>query len=240
MNVASEAESQVRLLETAAVTFTLPEPLSLEDARRLRGAVVAAFGGDGPGGDLLHQHGAGGVLHRSPLVRFDTAGGAARMVGIGEGALAVRGLPRLDRLRLGDREVPVLDQTRTVGRCEVGPTTEPAAYRFLTPYLALNQENDRRFRAAGRGERGDLLARVVVGNLLSFSQGVGVNVIDRLTAGVDLRPAGRPVHAQAGGAADRVPRHRHRELPAAAGVGAGQEHRPRVRHARADRRRRRE
>ena len=174
-----------RLLETTVVTFTLPEPLTLADARRLRGA-VAGRGAD----DLLHQHGPAGALYRSPLVRYDTAGGAARAVGIGDGALLLRGLPNFDRLRLGDRELPVLEQIKAPGRCEVGPTAAPLTYRFLTPYLALNQENHRRWLRSGRRERGALLARVVVGNLLSFSQGVGLHVAERLHAEVDLRPSG--------------------------------------------------
>ncbi len=63
------------------------------------------------------------------------------------------------------------------------------SYDFVTPWLALNQENYHAFyRARSADERHDLLRRTLAGNLLSMSKSLGYQVPDRIRSEVDVRP----------------------------------------------------
>ena len=67
---------------------------------------------------------------------------------------------------------------------------EPIDYQFRSPYLALNQENFATWERDRGPSRHRLLERVLVGNLLSLSKGIGLHVEERLHAEVDLEPDG--------------------------------------------------
>ena len=174
-----------RFVEQTVVRFRLAGSLTPADARYLRGAIA----GRGTPAEL-HQHGPGGLIYRSPLVRYDVSDGTARMIGLGDGALLLRGLPRYESLRLGSQNREVREQVCTPGRCEVGPTDRPCYYRLTSPYLPLNQENFHRWQQSDLTQRQELLRRIVVGNLLSFAKGVGLNVTERLVAEPSLEPLG--------------------------------------------------
>jgi hypothetical protein len=61
------------------------------------------------------------------------------------------------------------------------------AYRFVNPWLGLNQENHQRYDHARPGaERWNLLSRVLVGNCLSVAKAFGLRVSAHLTADVSL------------------------------------------------------
>jgi len=47
------------------------------------------------------------------------------------------------------------------------------SYRFVTPWLALSQKNYPRYRDASQEGSRDLLRRILVGNILSASKGLG-------------------------------------------------------------------
>jgi hypothetical protein len=63
-------------------------------------------------------------------------------------------------------------------------------YVFQTPYLALNQENFIQWQRDSAAQRRHLLARIVIGNVLSLSKSLGLHVSERLHAEVDLEPCG--------------------------------------------------
>ena len=66
-------------------------------------------------------------------------------------------------------------------------------YRFLTPWLALNQNNARRYRTLSKDiDRCRLLERILVGNCLSFAKSFRHTVTLRLQADCSkLRPVYR-------------------------------------------------
>jgi hypothetical protein len=138
----------------------------------------------------FHHHLGTGLLYRHPLIRYDVSSGAAVIAGLAEGALMLRGIPRFEEVTLGPETFRVLGHRIETKRVEVGPTPGPVEYFVKSPYLALNQENHRAWECVGGRDRRGLLARVVVGNLLSLSKAVGLHVEERLRAEVDFEPDG--------------------------------------------------
>ncbi len=53
----------------------------------------------------------------------------------------------------------------------LGETDEPVTYRFRTPYLALNQDNYRRYESTADGQgRRELVESILRGNCLSVAK----------------------------------------------------------------------
>ncbi len=137
----------------------------------LRGALLARF----PDRHLLHNHHPDG-LPRPAVVRY--------MVDREVPCVVATGTGRAELMALYDG----IEQIPVPGGCyrvtglellerppEIGPSQKLHAYTFLSPWLALNQDNHARYSAL-RDERArrELLERVLVGNFLSAAQAFGV------------------------------------------------------------------
>ena len=144
---------------------------------------------------LLHQHCGDGESHRFaylyPRVQYRMRHGAAELLGVAEGVTAVSdALQDLKSLELAGYQHQVTGielREEMVDLAEVDSTRE---YGFVSPWLAPNQSNYLRFQSAGRQERGDLLRRLLIGNVLSMCKSLGIWVAGRLEADVDLRAGG--------------------------------------------------
>jgi len=154
--------------------------------RRLRGFFAAGQGE----GSLLHNHGERGQgLYRYPLVQYKVIDGIPTVLAAAEGIQEL--LPLVtgcQELALGNRSYPRGTLQLSLTDQEVGDADAPVRYRFRTPWFGLNQENYRVYESAGQDERQALLDRVLAGNLLSLSKGLGVTVEVRLRVESALRP----------------------------------------------------
>ena len=66
-----------------------------------------------------------------------------------------------------------MERGESVKSEEFGCTEEIHSYMFATPWLALSQDNYRRFQNSSGEEKRELLRRILVGNILSASKGLG-------------------------------------------------------------------
>ena len=174
-----------RLVECSELRLTLSDPISRVHARWLRGAVIQVSKRV-----EFHNHAGREFVYQHPLIRYDTSGGYAAVVGLAQGALLVRSLPPIDSLRLGPELVSVTGREVIANRCPIGPCREMIQYDFRTPYLALNQENHEAWGRAGNAERSRLLQRVLIGNILSLCKAIGLDVSVRIEAETDLVATG--------------------------------------------------
>lgn len=174
-----------KLVEWTSLRHDLGIALGPRHAHWLRGAVAQRARRV-----EFHQHGDEGLIYRHPLIRYDASTGQAVVAGLAEGALLLRGMPAFDSFLLGSETFPVVTRSVDAGRTAVGPSGEMIRYGFRSSYLALNQENHEAWERGHAAERRRLLQRIVVGNLLSLSKGIGLHVAERLEAEVDLEPSG--------------------------------------------------
>ena len=141
-----------------------------------------------PDVNLLHQHGENGLIYRAPRVIYRVQDGEPSIIAVAEGAEAVARLRLVGiALRLGASEHRVLDATTTVTREQLGSTNMPQTYRFLSPWLALNQQNYRRYESMSAPERQSWLDCQVVNNCLSLAKSYGLRVTRRLQAKTRVR-----------------------------------------------------
>lgn len=169
--------------------------LHLHLDRRFAGggdALRLAITGALPDRSELHGHdeSTGGVLYRLPPVRFLVRRGLPVLIGLGSGRTVLEEIFRTPppSVRCGDRSYAVLGVELEDVVESLGAALEPIQYRFVTPWLALNQENHARYQFAQAREREELLSRILVGNTLAGAKGVGYFVELRLQARTRLRP----------------------------------------------------
>lgn len=168
-------------IEVTEYRLRFERPLTPGEATHLRGYVGRAY----PEEELVHHHrGDGSLIYEYPRVQFKVIDRTAHLIGLAEGGEVVERLWReLDQARLGNEQLPVLEATLLKRREPLGECADAVEYRFLNPWLGLNQVNHGRYQLAGSdAERAAVLERVLVGNCLSVAKAFGHWVQGKLAA----------------------------------------------------------
>ena len=143
-----------------------------------------------------HQHKEDGkVDYRYPLVQYKIYEKKGYLVGLGDGAKLVTTLDLVsERLALEGVTYNVVSKEIEIRQVPFQIATEISTYCFLTPWLALNEENYDRYQRAAAGERRDMLRRILIGNILSMSKGLGYVVTEEIKVSkLDVYPVRKPV-----------------------------------------------
>ena len=123
---------------------------------------------------LLHQHITDRLIYKYPLIQYKMLQGSPLILGINEGAEVLKEIyDKFDEIKLGESSYSILERGVILKSEEFGCAQEIYSYRFASPWLALSQENYPKYRDASGQERRDLLRRILVGNILSASKGLG-------------------------------------------------------------------
>lgn len=160
------------------LTLLTEEALHQSDASSARGYVGTRFSDE----ILLHHHNGDQLLYTYPKVQFKVLNGRLTIVGIEEGAEVLEELQELHEMDLHGKMIPVVGFDLSSRVIDVGPTADSIRYRFVTPWMALNQKNSPEYLGSSREGKRLLLAKIVVGNVLSMCKGLDVVVDRELTA----------------------------------------------------------
>ena len=159
----------------------LARPLRKAEATAIRGFFGRKFEDE----IYMHNHNPdGSVIYQYPRVQFKVIDQTATLIGINEGSELLQRLwLSFDRTRLGDEQLQILESQFETCIEQLAVTTEPIAYRFVTPWLALNQENFGVYtKTRNAHRRKDELSRILVGNCLGLAKSLGIRFTDRITA----------------------------------------------------------
>ena len=133
---------------------------------------------------ILHNHYANDkFLYSYPYVQYKIINGNIVIVGIDEGAELLKKIaPELTTLSL-DKDYKITEKLIHEKEFDIKPSSEEKHYKFITPWLGLNQNNYKRYiNSKDWKEKKEILNKVLVGNLLSMSKGLGIIVNKRLYA----------------------------------------------------------
>ena len=157
------------LLKILRLTLQSDAPMR-GDAAKLRGFFATSFNEHA----LLHQHVTDKLIYKYPLIQYKMLQGSPLILGINEGADVLKEIyDKFDEITLGESKYRVMERGVSIKSEEFGCTEGIHSYRFATPWLALSQDNYARFQNAAREERRELLRKILVGNILSASKGLG-------------------------------------------------------------------
>jgi hypothetical protein len=161
-------------IKTAYLVLNTDKPIA-ESASKLRGCIANRF----PEYSILHHHlREVGYLYTYPRIQYKVIGRTAFILGIEEGVRVLKEIyDRMDTLLLGRSVYKVERKVLQEQDEEVASVKNLIQYKFLTPWLALNQENYSKFQALGGWkEKKAMLNRILIGNVLSMCKGLGVVV----------------------------------------------------------------
>lgn len=143
----------------------------------LRGAVLNLLGSDAE--ILFHNHTSDTTFRYSyPLIQYKRIRKKAAIFCIGEGVETIGKLLNAQdyEISLGNRSLR-LDIENISPKRNIVQTWDSTFHYYLTNWLALNSTNYQEYMAMDDlSDRIDLLERILVGNLLSFAKGVGIEI----------------------------------------------------------------
>ncbi|MDI9633603.1 MAG: CRISPR-associated endonuclease Cas6 [Methanolinea sp.] len=149
-----------------------------ETGTNLRGYIAGRF----PQYPLLHHH-LDRPLYAYPMVQYKVIGGTPSILGILEGARVLWEITdSIDELVLAGKKYRITAKVTYDQQVPLVPQREMVEYRFVSPWLGLNQENYQRWRdLRDWREKKNLLNAILTGNLLSMAKGLNVVVGERLS-----------------------------------------------------------
>ena len=159
----------MRTLSVTEYHLKLARELYPNETPQLRGF----FGNEFAEHILLHQHNEDGTLiYNYPRVQFKVLNRQAVLIGLEEGSdLLAQLWLEVDQAQIGLETLSVQESTVQKRRVEIGESESMVIYQFLSPWLALNQENAHRYRMMPKSiDRLRLLERIIVGNCLLLCQ----------------------------------------------------------------------
>lgn len=143
------------------------KPLKKSQTPLLRGYILNKFGKK----DYveLHNHSGEGFVYIYPKIQYKIIGGDAVLIGIKEG-INVLGDIILDikELDLKGEIYKVVNGYVRVKLEEFGVADDMIKYKFISPWIALNEKNYLKFKNLDKEGRKKLLERILIGNVLSM------------------------------------------------------------------------
>jgi len=164
--------------------LTFDHPLDRKvQAKDLRGAVANLY----PEERLLHQHREDGkVDYYYPLVQYKIINGECLIAGFKEGAELLTNLDLVTKtLSLGEQSYIILTKELEFYNISIEITDILQQYRFITPWLALNEKNYEKYQRLGSwGKKSELLEKILIGNIISMSKSLGYTVPEPIKANI--------------------------------------------------------
>ncbi len=165
---------QVRLLQ---ISFNLS--LNFAEISFFRGAIIKTTKGIN---DLFHNHSASGNIYRYPKIQYKLINRKASILCIEEGIEGIQDFfSNTDwKLQIGDKNNEIKVDTINVRQHRIAIWDNIFYYKIYN-WLPLNQDNYIKFKALEElSERICFLERMLLGNILSFLQGIGLFVDEKI------------------------------------------------------------
>ena len=169
--------------DLTTITLYCMRPLQNNETPKLRGF----FGNLYRNRAEFHHHGDTGLIYRHPLIQYKTISGTGRIMGLEKGAFLLQAVDMPKAIEIDRERIEVLESKRTGGQILIGSMEKNIEYRFVTPWLALNEINYKRFISTKSiAGRENILNRILVGNILSLCKSIGFSVKDRLVSSMRI------------------------------------------------------
>ncbi len=172
-------------LQTLTLILKTKYPVT-ESPEKLRGFIGNRFK-DHP---ILHQHAENGKnSYQYPKVQYKIIGGTPVIFGIEEGVEMLENISRdIEYLTIGSKNYTIVEKQVIMKKQEFGCSDKFFQYRFIVPWLALNETNYESYLQSDQKNKVKLLHKVLAGNLLSISKSLGYVVLDQIKVKTKLSP----------------------------------------------------
>ncbi|MGL4772413.1 MAG: CRISPR-associated endonuclease Cas6 [Clostridium sp.] len=138
--------------------------------------------------DLLHNHDGNKVLYRYPVVQYKVIDKTPMIIGINEGVESVLKIGvNEDEFTIRDKKIESFQISIEKSNATLGTCGDYITYEFKTPWIALNQKNINEYNKLNNIGKEEFLKKILIGNIISLSKGVGYQVEEKLSCWLDVR-----------------------------------------------------
>ena len=172
------------ILHTFTLTLGSTRPIH-GSAHELRGFFATKFNEY----TELHQHNADKFIYRYPVVQYKMIDNVPTVIGINEGAEVLKQIfDEYREIRLGENTYQIVERGISLKDEKFGISDKIHSYEFVTPWLALNQENYRKFYSLkGKSERDEFVRKILIGNIISMSKSLNYDVPGTIKCDTNVR-----------------------------------------------------
>lgn len=145
--------------------------------------------------DLIHNHLNNNRLRYAyPAIQFKTINAHPVIVGIGEGIdILKKVFMDIDKLNIDGHIQRIDEKSIILEKVVLGQTDKMHQYRFISPWMALNSENHRKYKTLEWHQRRKFLEVILARNLKSLSKGFDYFIPDfpNIHVQAELKPVKR-------------------------------------------------
>ena len=166
--------------KTRVFLIRFKNEISFKDVQKLRGAIMNRVTQHDQ--ILFHNHDGDSFRYSYPLILYKRIQKKAAVLCINEGADVIGEFLSANSFEviLGDRNV-VLEVETIFPKISIVQTWDSVFKYRINNWLALNSINYKQYTAMeGIAEKTLFLEKILIGNLLSFAKGVGIEVKDEI------------------------------------------------------------
>ena len=175
------------VLEIKMLTVKLEgNKVESRDIPKIRGYLANKF----PQYLELHNHlGNDKFKYGYPVIQYKSIGGVPNIIAINDASkILIDIFFDVKEIDMKDKVMSILEKGYVLKTKELGAADGLVEYEFLTPWMALNQENYEKYANVGEDERAGILKKVLIGNVLSMAKGLDCWVDKPIEALIKLRP----------------------------------------------------
>ena len=139
--------------------------------------------------EQMHNHKDDKFIYRYPHIQYKVLNNNPVLLGIEDGAKIIQENDIFldDVIKIGQQEFESNQREISFKKVKLGVSDEIIKYKFITPWLALNQNNIKKYNKADLIEKDEILQKVLIGNILSFSKGMGYTVDETIKVKLNLK-----------------------------------------------------
>lgn len=138
--------------------------------------------------DFLHNHNESNFVYRYPIVQYKILSEIPIILGINKAANIVASIGAVeDELILDGVEYDTFEKQIIKSRVNYGCIDYYIEYEFLSPWIALNQQNSMRYLNSNSIEKEELIRKILIGNIISMSKGLDYTVDKTINCFINLK-----------------------------------------------------
>lgn len=170
------------------IDYTLVSFENLKLSTRYAAKIRGYFGNKYKEIELMHNHKDKGFIFKYPKVQYKVIDDKPVICGINEGAKLAAKLGIVDDEILMDNELIDVSQKEIIKKTvEFGTAEDYIEYKFLTPWIALNQKNISMYKELNNIKKEEFLNRILIGNILSMAKGLDYTVEDKIHVWLNVK-----------------------------------------------------
>jgi hypothetical protein len=146
----------------------------------------------------LHKDLTGGFIHRYPVVQCKQIKGVLMVIGVGQGADLLQEISGSSQeFRFGETSCSITGRDQRIRGEEFGISDKIQTYEFLTPWLALNQQNAKKFYdLKGKPDRDAFMQKILAGHLSTLAKSLDCDLPAPLTCKSRVRFRRERIHQE--------------------------------------------